>query len=123
MESSTKTTLVIGASTKPERYSNVAIKLLQEYGHPVVALAKRAGYVNEIPIRTDFPVGEKIHTVTLYLGPKHQTEYYKLLVDLKPERVIFNPGTFNDELKKYLQKAGIETIERCTLIMLRSDEY
>lgn len=123
MEPSTKKTLVIGASTKPERYSNAAIKLLNEYGHPVIALAKRSGSVNGIPIRTEFPTGEYIHTVTLYVGPKHQPEYYELLVNLKPVRVIFNPGTFNDQLKNILQNAGIDTIEACTLIMLRSDEY
>ena len=91
-----KKTLVIGASAKPERYSFAAIKLLRDHGHPVIALAKRAGFVNGIPIITEFPVKEKIHTVTLYVGPKHQPEYYNLLLELKPERVIFNPGTFND---------------------------
>ena len=123
MTPSTKKTLVIGASTKPERYSNAAVKLLQEYGHPVIALAKRKGIIDGITIRTDFPSGEDIHTVTLYVGPRHQSEYYSLLIDLKPERVIFNPGTFNDELVNLLHQAGIKTVSACTLIMLRSDEY
>ena len=123
MKPSSKTTLVIGASSKPERYSNAAVKLLQEFGHPVIPLAKRAGFVNGIPVRTEFPAGEKVHTVTLYVGPKHQPEYYNLLIKLNPERVIFNPGTFNEELKSLLKNKGIETVEDCTLIMLRSGDY
>lgn len=118
-----KTTLVIGASSKPERYSNAAVRLLQQYGHQVIPIAKRAGFINGLPIRTDFPTDEKIHTVTLYIGPKHQPEYYELLLNLKPERVIFNPGTFNETFKNLLENGGIETIEDCTLIMLRSGEY
>lgn len=123
MKPSSKTTLVIGASSKPERYSNAAVKLLQENGHQVIPLAKRAGFVNGIPIRTEFPAGEQVHTVTLYVGPKHQPEYYNLLLKLNPERVIFNPGTFNEELKSLLKSNGIETVEGCTLVMLRAGEY
>jgi uncharacterized protein len=118
-----KRTLVIGASIKPERYSNKAIKLLMEYGHEVVALAKREGSVQGIPIQTVFPINEDIHTVTLYVGPAHQPEYYKLLLSLNPQRVIFNPGTENNELKEKLDKAGIETVEDCTLVMLRYGYY
>ncbi len=123
MNSEVKTTLVIGASPKPERYSYAAVKLLQQYGHPVIPLAKRAGFVNGVPVRTGFPVNEKVHTVTLYVGPKNQPEYYDSLLQLKPVRVIFNPGTFNDELKRLLETNGIETVEDCTLIMLRSGVF
>ncbi len=118
-----KTTLVVGASSKPERYSNAAVKLLMEYGHNVIALAKRKGFIKDLPIRTEFPVHEEIHTVTLYIGPKHQPEYYDLLLDLKPKRVIFNPGTFNDELKRLLEAEDIKTVEGCTLIMLQSGVF
>jgi uncharacterized protein len=118
-----KRTLVIGASIKPERFSNKAIKLLLEYGHEVVALAKRNGSVQGIPIQTVFPINEDIHTVTLYVGPAHQPEYYDLLLSLNPQRVIFNPGTENHELMDKLDKAGIETVKGCTLVMLRYGYY
>ncbi len=118
-----KRTLVIGASVKPERYSNKAIKLLTEYGHEVVALAKRQGSVEGIPIETVFPQNDDIHTVSLYVGPAHQPEYYDQLLSLNPRRVIFNPGTENSELKEKLDKAGITTVEGCTLVMLRYGYY
>lgn len=123
MENSNKKTLVIGASTKPERYSNKATRMLREYGHDVVALAKRAGLVDEVPIQTEFPADDVIHTVTLYLGPNRQHEYYEQLLELHPERVIFNPGAENPGLKEKLESAGIEPVENCTLVMLRTGQF
>lgn len=118
-----KKTLVIGASTNPERYSNLAIHSLRSHHHDVVALAKRAGIVADVPIQTEFPVSDDIHTVTMYVGEKHQEEYYKLLLELKPERVIFNPGAENFELADMLEMNGVETIEGCTLVMLSTGQY
>ena len=123
MENTNKKTLVIGASTKPERYSNIAIRMLREYDHKVVALAKRAGLVDGVTIQTEFPIERNIHTVTMYLGAKHQPVYYSKILNLKPQRVIFNPGAENDEFKKKLDSAGIETVENCTLVMLRTDQF
>jgi hypothetical protein len=42
---------------------------------------------------------------------------------LKPARVIFNPGTENQEFAQQLEAQGIETIEACTLVMLRTGQY
>lgn len=117
-----KKTLVIGASENPARYSNMAIRALRKHKHEVVALAKRTGKVDDVRIQINFPE-EKIHTVTLYLGPQRQTGYYKQLVDLKPERVIFNPGTENNELVHLLEKNNINTIEACTLVLLSTGQF
>ncbi len=118
-----KTTLVIGASTNPARYSYKAIHKLKAHGHEVIALAKREGQVADVSFRTEFPADEAVDTVTLYVGPGRQTEYVKPLVDLKPRRVIFNPGTENEELKKKLDASGVETIENCTLVMLGTGKF
>ena len=118
-----KKTLVIGASTNPERYSYKAINLLRSHNHNVVALAKRAGKVGDVDIQTEFPVKEDIHTVTMYIGAERQKEYYQTLLQLKPERVIFNPGAENFELADMLEMKGIETIEGCTLVMLNKGQF
>ena len=97
--------------------------MLREYSHDVVALAKRTGQVNGITIQTEFPEDVNIHTVTMYLGAKNQPEYYNQLINLKPKRVIFNPGAENRELKEKLDAAGVETVENCTLVMLRTGQY
>ena len=90
-----KKTLVIGASPNPARYSNLAIRSLRGKGNDVVALAKRTGKVADVEIVTSFPSQENIHTVTMYVGPQNQPEYYEPIFSLNPERVIFNPGTEN----------------------------
>ncbi|MEN8115538.1 MAG: CoA-binding protein [Bacteroidota bacterium] len=118
-----KKTLVIGASTNPARYSNMAIKSLRNHNHEVVALAKRGGTVEGVDIQTEFPANETIHTVTLYVGQQRQPEYYSKIVNLQPERVIFNPGTENDYLAEMLTENGIEAIEACTLVMLSTSQY
>ncbi len=123
MQNNPKKTLVIGASTKPERYSNKAILMLREYGHDVFALAKRTGEVDGVTIQTKFPENIDIHTVTMYIGVKRQPEYYNQIINLKPKRVIFNPGAENRELKEKLESAGIETVENCTLVMLRTGQF
>jgi len=118
-----KTTLVIGASTNPERYSNMAIRALKNHQHDVFALAKKAGEVAGVKIQTEFPANQLIHTVTMYVGSQHQPEYYSQVFDLKPARVIFNPGTENFEFAEMLELKGIETIEGCTLVMLNTGQY
>ncbi len=115
-----KKTLVIGASIKPERYSNKAIRLLRRYGHPVEAIGLRAGAVADVDFKTGFPMIDDVHSVTLYLNPSRQKDYYNYLIKLQPKRVIFNPGTENDELVELLNNQGIEVIENCTLVMLNS---
>ena len=116
-------TLVIGGSENPARYSNMAIRSLRQKGVEVVSFAKRMGKVLDVEIQTEFPEKDNIHTVTMYVGPQRQAEYYNQLLELDPKRVIFNPGTENDELVDMLESKGIETIEACTLVMLSTGQY
>jgi len=117
------TTLVIGASTNPIRYSNMAIRALRSHNYNVVALAKRAGQVADVAIQTEFPTQGSIHTVTMYVGAQNQSEYYTLILNLKPKRVIFNPGAENVEFSKLLESKGIEVLEACTLVMLSTGQF
>lgn len=118
-----KKTLVLGASNNPTRYSNMAIEKLVKYEQPVVAIGLRSGTVAGIAILTGKPVLDDIHTVTMYISPKRQPEYYDYLVSLKPERIIFNPGTENPEFYKILEKNGITVDPACTLVLLSSQQY
>ncbi len=116
-------TLVLGASENPTRYSYIAIQMLQTYHHEVLAVGKREGQVHGIPITTDFPQGEEIDTVTLYLNPQNQERYYDKIIGAKPRRIIFNPGTENETLRKMAEDKGIETDYSCTLVLLSSGQY
>jgi len=118
-----KKTLVLGASLKPSRYSNIAIKRLVSYKQPTVALGLRKGEVDGVKIETEKVPFSDIDTVTLYLGPPRQEEYYDYIVSLNPVRVIFNPGTENPEFYQILRNNNIEVEIACTLVMLGTNQY
>jgi uncharacterized protein len=118
------TTLVIGASTNPERYSFKAITSLRLHNHQVVALGLKPGKVADVAIVTSASdINQIIDTITLYVNPKLQEAYYQLILDLQPRRVIFNPGTENQVFSDHLQQADILPIEACTLVMLSIGTY
>ena len=118
-----KKTLVVGASTNPERYSFLAANKLLNHGHEIELLGNKAGELKGHPILTGKPDFKDIDTITLYLSPKNQTEYYDYLIGLNPKRIIFNPGTENSEFETLAQSKGIETTEACTLVLLSIGEY
>lgn len=122
MNKEKKNTLVVGASPKPERYSYEAVTRLRHYGHPVYAFGMREADIMGVPINKEWP-SEKFHTVTLYLNPKRQEEYYERILALQPKRVIFNPGTENAAFQQMLTDAGIEVEVACTLVMLSVGNY
>ena len=113
-----KKTLVVGASPKEERYSNRAVKLLSKNSYDVYAFGLREGKIDTIDIFTEWPKTNDIHTVSMYVGPQNQDTYYNLIINLKPQRVIFNPGTENEVFSQMLNSEGIEVVEHCTLVML-----
>lgn len=118
-----KTTLVIGASENTERYSNRVTRMLSHQNIPVAAVGLKAGEIDGVKILTGFPKIDNVDTVTLYVGTAHQPQYYEYVLGLKPERVIFNPGTENPEFEEKVRKAGIEVLEACTLTMLTVGNY
>jgi predicted CoA-binding protein len=118
-----KKTLVIEASLKPERYSNMAINKLVNYKHEVVALGLREGEVAGIKIDTNILQYKDLDTISLYLNPKRQKEFYYYIISLAPKRVIFNPETENLEFYKLLKKFDIEYKEACTLVLLSTNRF
>ncbi|MBK6629097.1 MAG: CoA-binding protein [Flavobacteriales bacterium] len=116
-------TLVLGASPKPDRYSNRAVRRLLAHGHPVMAVGARAGHIGDELIRTDIPEGFGCHTVTLYLNAHHQQVWHDRLLALSPRRIIFNPGAENHQLAEEARRRGIEVVEGCTLVMLAAGTY
>lgn len=118
-----KKTVVLGASANPDRYSFLAVNKLRAFKHPVVAIGKRAGSVGDTPILTAPEPQHGVDTVTLYLNPTNQQPYYDYILGLKPQRIIFNPGTENPELMRKAREQGIEPVVACTLVMLSAGMY
>lgn len=118
-----KKTLVIGASDNPGRYSNLAISRLRGKGHPVVAIGQRSVKTGDVEIGTEKVAFEGVDTVTMYLNPVRQKEYYDYILSLHPKRIIFNPGAENPELAALAQASGIQPVEACTLVLLSTGQY
>ncbi|MPL91844.1 hypothetical protein SDC9_37927 [bioreactor metagenome] len=118
-----KRTLIIGASSNPERYAYKAAERLLAHGHEIELLGLRPDVIFGQTIDTERKQYQHLDTVTLYIGPKNQPGYYDYVVSLKPNRVIFNPGTENPEFEIILKKNGIAYEEACTLVLLGTNQY
>ncbi|HMO51968.1 MAG TPA: CoA-binding protein [Kiritimatiellia bacterium] len=112
---------VLGASPKPERYANQAVRLLREFGHDVIPVTPAHTEVAGVPAAPNLealPEGG-VDTVTVYVSPAHSATMTSALLRLRPRRVIFNPGAENPALAEALRHAGIEVEDACTLVLLR----
>lgn len=116
-------TLVLGASVNTNRFSNRAILKLRAHKIETFAIGAKKGKVLDVIIETEKVAYENLNTVTIYLNPTRQKEYYKYLIKLKPKRVIFNPGSENSELIMLLKENEIEVKIACTLVLLSIDQY
>lgn len=119
-----ETVAVLGASPKPERYSNQAIRMLGDYGHRVIPVNPAQSQINGLPVsRSLEAISTPVDTVTVYVSPAHSAPLLPGLLALKPRRVIFNPGAENPVLMAALEDAGIEVLEACTLVLLRTRQF
>ena len=120
-----KKTVIVGATNNQSRYAYLAASMLNEYRHEIVPLGIKTGEVagkTILNIREKPPVKD-IDTITLYISPAKQPEWYDYLLGLKPKRIIFNPGTENEEFESKAKQQGVEVVEGCTLVMLRSNQF
>jgi len=119
-----KSTLILGASPKQERYAYKATVMLAQKGHSVFPVGLRKGTIQDHEILTNNPILKNIDTVTLYIGSKNQPGYYDYIINtINPKRIIFNPGTENDEFIALANNSGIETEIACTLVLLSLGSY
>lgn len=118
-----KKTLIIGASTNEERYSYKCIVLLQQLNIECVAIGNRKGSINNLEIHTEPIALENIDTVCIYIGAKHQANYYKYILSIKPKRILFPPGTENEDFENMAKQEGIYTERACPLVMLKTNSY
>ena len=123
MPTTSKKTVVLGASSNPQRYSFIAINRLRNYNHPTVAIGRKKGKVGDIEIDMEQKPIDGVDTITLYLNAANQKQYYDYILSLKPRRIIFNPGAENDELYDLARQNGIQPMEACTLVLLSTGQY
>ncbi len=116
--------VVVGASSKQERYSNRALRLLVTHGHSVVPVHPAATSIEGLPVTQRIEdITGPVDTVTLYVSAKRSSELAESIGDLSPNRVIFNPGAENPDLRAKLEQKGIHTEEACTLVLLNTNQF
>ncbi len=115
---------VIGASNKSHRYSYQAVMLLKEKGHEVFPVHQRIKDVEGIKVYGSIEdIDDDIDTVTMYVGKAISDLMVDVIVEKKPRRIIFNPGAENVDLENKAKEKGIETMNACTLVMLKTEQF
>ena len=117
---------ILGASDKPERYSYKAFKMLSHAGYKTFLVHPNLGTLEGHRVYaklSDLGPEISIDTLTLYVNPKILAQNMSQVLALRPRRVIFNPGTEEAVLRKQMEKAGIHTVEACTLVLLRTNQF
>jgi predicted CoA-binding protein len=115
---------ILGASKLPDRYAYKAFKMLTEYGHTPVPVTPKFSEIEGVQaFATLAEVPKPVDTLTMYVGPELSTKLSTDIVEFKPRRVIFNPGSENPELARRLRDQGVEVVEACTLVMLRTGQF
>lgn len=118
-----KKTLILGATDNSERYAYKAALSLKNHGHEIIPVGIKKGFIGGKDIINTKELQSGIDTITMYVGPRNQKEWYDYILQTKPKRIVFNPGAENEELKLLAEKHGIETLEACTLVMLSIGNY
>ena len=115
---------IIGATEKKNRYAHKAMTALLENGHEVRLVNPYKQSVDgQKCFSTITDIKEKINTVTLYVNPKRFRDHIDEVIQVKPERVIMNPGTEDTDMEKTLEEAGIEVDRACTLVLLSTGQF
>jgi predicted CoA-binding protein len=119
-----ETVVVLGASSKPDRYSHKAMLLLEQHGHTPVPVHPREKMILDHKVFASLSDLEmNVDTVTLYVRPEMLRKQIDDLVNLRPWRVIMNPGTEDDDLAAEFRKQNIDVVQACTLVMLNTDQF
>ena len=124
MAEKSETVAVLGASPKPDRYANRAMKMLRQYGHHAIPVNPAVGEILGEKCYAKIPeVPQPIDTLTIYLRKQRSDPLIDEIVKAKPRRIIMNPGAENGDLAEKAREAGIDVVEACTLVMLQAGNF
>ena len=115
---------VLGASDKPDRYSHKACLLLREKGHRVFPVHPTLSAIEGMPVYPALSaVPERIDILTMYVSAENSAGLTGEILKKPPRAIVFNPGAENPSLAAAAEKAGIRTLEACTLVLLRTGQF
>ncbi|MFQ5500483.1 MAG: CoA-binding protein [Candidatus Zixiibacteriota bacterium] len=115
---------VLGASPNEERYSFKAVRMLKEHSFVPIPVHPAGHTVDEVVgVKSLGEIDQPIDTLSMYVGSKISSGMFGEIEGLKPRRVVFNPGSENADLAAKLSEIGIDVVEACTLVMLRTGQF
>lgn len=118
------TVVVLGASKKPERYSNMAIKSLLEHGYRVIPITPSGIEIYGLKsLKSLDEINEPVDTLTMYINAERSSTIADSIINLGAKRIIFNPGTENSILAEQCESTGSKTLQACTLVMLNTNQF
>ncbi len=116
--------VILGASDKPNRFSYKAFQLLKEHNYKIALVSPNVKEVLGQPVVSDLDfIVKNVGTLTMYVNAQVSTNLLSKIINLKPKRIIFNPGSENTSIEPLLVKAGIQVVHGCTLVMLNSNTF
>lgn len=115
---------ILGASANPDRYSYKAFRMLKDQGHTPFPVTPKMNSLEGVPVVPQISdLKPPMDTLTMYVNAERSDAMAEQILQLRPRRVIFNPGSENPTLASRLEAAGIEVVEGCTLVMLRTKQF
>jgi len=121
---SERTVVVLGASDNPDRYSFRAVRELIDHGFKTIPVHPHLQSILGLPVHASLEtIKAPVDTLTVYVSPKHSSAMINSIIELKPKRVILNPGAENPELETALDKAGIPWLHACSLVLLSTGRF
>lgn len=114
---------ILGASDKPDRYSNMAFHLLKKFGHTTLPISPNLKELEGEKVFKNLSDAPTFHTLTIYVAPAISNQLTEEILKSSASRIIFNPGSENPELMKKLKEHGKEVVEGCTLVMLKTNQF
>lgn len=118
-----KQVVILGATTNPDRYAFIAAEMLLEHGYEIIPAGIKQGELFGRAIIKPEHIPKGVYTITLYVNPEIQNKLRDLILNVHPQRIIFNPGTENKELSNAAKERGIHVVEACTLVLLRTAQF
>ncbi|MGD9497555.1 MAG: CoA-binding protein [Armatimonadota bacterium] len=115
------TIAVIGASSNPEKYGNMAVRAWKQAGWTVYPVNPNEQEIEGLrAYRSIKDIPGEVQVATMYVPPPLGLRIADRIIAKGVREVYLNPGAGSPELRDKLEAAGIEVHEACSIMASRS---
>ncbi len=114
-----RTVAIVGASSKPERYSHQAILRYLDRHYTVWPVHPAGGTIAGCPVYADLRHLPGTPTIVcMYINPTAGLAMLDDIIACKPQVLWLNPGADGEPLASVARERGLHVVEACTLVVL-----